>query len=194
MTRNAHIERKTRETSINLQLDLDSTLDDATIETPIGFFTHMLEAFARHSGFSVSIRVAGDTHVDDHHSVEDTGICLGQCLSKAIADKNQIARFGSALIPMDDALVEVAVDFCGRSAFIINGYSITGKVGSFDAELVPEFFQALSQSAAMNLHINVRYGNNKHHIIEAIFKAFAHACRQALTRNREGILSTKGVL
>ncbi|UCZ55922.1 imidazoleglycerol-phosphate dehydratase HisB [Desulfurispirillum indicum] len=194
MTRTASIERKTRETEIHLQLDLDTAPEAASIRTPVGFFTHMMEAFAKHSGFGLTLSVEGDVHVDDHHSVEDTGICLGQAFQEAAADKSGMARFGWAVIPMDESLVEVSVDFGGRPCFVMNGFEITGKVGSFDVELVREFFAAVAASADMNLHINVRYGTNKHHIIEACFKAFAHACRQALARNRDGVLSTKGVL
>lgn len=194
MTRKATVQRKTRETDITLSVNLDAS--GSNINTPVGFFNHMLESFTKHSGWQVTLQATGDTHVDDHHTVEDIGICLGQAIRQAMGEKQGMMRFGSALIPMDEALAEAAVDFGGRGCCVINGLPREGTIGTFAIELAHEFFQALAMSAEMNLHITVRYGSNRHHIVEACFKALAHACRQAATL-RSGsseILSTKGVL
>ncbi|WP_027389385.1 imidazoleglycerol-phosphate dehydratase HisB [Chrysiogenes arsenatis] len=194
MARKATLQRKTRETNITLTLDFDAT--GGAINTPVGFFNHMLESFAKHSGWCLTIEAAGDTHVDDHHTVEDVGICLGLALKQAIGEKQGMARFGSATIPMDEALAEAVVDFGGRGYCVVNGLPREGTIGTFAVELTHEFFQALAMSAEMNLHLNVRYGSNRHHIVEAAFKALAHACRQAVMvrAGSSEILSTKGTL
>ena len=195
MNRTAEISRKTRETDINVMLDLDGT-GKAEISTGIGFFDHMLEGFSRHGFFDLSCQVKGDLHVDGHHTVEDTGIVLGQAIRKALGDKEGISRYGSFLLPMDDALVLCAVDLCGRPYLNFDGAFPTERVGELDTELIREFFYALSYSAAMNLHIKVLDGMNAHHIAEAMFKAFAKALDQAVSIDPRisGVLSTKGVM
>lgn len=195
MNRIAKISRKTKETDIMLSLDLDGT-GKSEISTGIGFFDHMLEGFSRHGFFDFSCKTEGDLHVDGHHTVEDTGIALGQAISKALGDKKGICRYGSTILPMDDALVLCAVDLSGRPYLGFESALPTDRVGELDTQLVKEFFYAVSYSAGMNLHIRQISGLNTHHIIEAMFKAFAKALDQA-TRFDERIadvLSTKGSL
>lgn len=191
----AEISRQTKETKIKLSLNLDGT-GRCTVETGIGFFDHMLDLLSRHSLIDLSVHAEGDLDVDAHHTVEDVGIVLGQALEKALADKKGIFRYGWAIVPMDESLAQVAIDLSGRPAFVYSVPLKGAKIGTFDAELVAEFFKALSTSAKMNLHITVPYGQNNHHIAEAIFKATAKALRQAVTadpRNSD-VPSTKGSL
>jgi imidazoleglycerol-phosphate dehydratase len=196
MTRTAKIERTTSETSIELALGLDGT-GASEIDTGIGFLDHMLTAFARHGLFDLRIRAEGDLHIDDHHTAEDVGIVLGQAFARAIGDKRGIRRFGQALVPMDEALVEAAVDVSGRP-FLAWGVSFpTQKVGTMDTELFEEFFRAFAGNAGVTLHITAKAGRNTHHLAEAAFKAAARALRAAAEldpRVGDVIPSTKGSL
>ncbi|MEE8816301.1 MAG: imidazoleglycerol-phosphate dehydratase HisB [Lachnospiraceae bacterium] len=195
--REAQVERKTGETNISIKLALDGT-GRAKIDTGIGFFDHMLDAFTRHGLFDMIVKVDGDLNVDGHHSVEDTGIVLGEAIREAVGDKIGIKRYGFFTLPMDESLVTCAVDLCGRPYFVFEGEDkITAPmVGDFDTQLVREFFYAVSYSAGMNLHFVVHYGSNAHHIIEAMFKAFAKALDGAVTKDQRilDVLSTKGTL
>lgn len=195
MTRTATIERKTKETDIHVALTLDGT-GESEVSTGIGFFDHMLEGFARHGFFNLSCHVEGDLHVDGHHTVEDTGIVLGQAIREAVGDKKGIRRYGYFVLPMDDALVLCAVDLCGRPYLNFNASFPTERVGGLDTELVREFFYAVSYSAGMNLHLKVLDGTNAHHMIEAMFKAFAKALDGAtgMEPRVSDVLSTKGTL
>lgn len=195
MSRIAEIQRKTKETDICVTIELDGT-GTAEISTGIGFFDHMLEGFSRHGLFDLNCQVKGDLHVDGHHTVEDTGIVLGQAIAKALGDKKGIRRYGSFILPMDDALVLCAVDLCGRPYFNFDCVFPTAQVGDLDTQLVREFFYAVSYSAGMNLHLKLLDGMNTHHMIEAMFKAFAKALDQAaaLDPRITGVLSTKGSL
>jgi imidazoleglycerol-phosphate dehydratase len=190
--RSAKISRKTKETDIRLELALDGT-GRSEINTGIGFFDHMLESFARHGNFDLTVNATGDLMVDEHHLIEDTGIVLGQAILKAIGDKSGIARFGEARIPMDEALAEVALDLGGRCYVMMNAVFALPKVGEFNTQMVKHFFESLSENAKINLHADVR-GENDHHMIEALFKAFAYALRRAVTVEGKGVKSTKGVL
>jgi imidazoleglycerol-phosphate dehydratase len=194
--RRAEILRKTAETEIAVTVALDGT-GSADIATGIGFFDHMLDQLARHSLIDMTVRAAGDLHIDDHHTVEDTGIALGQALTRALGDKAGIRRYGSAHLAMDDALVRCALDLSGRPFLICNLPFPTAKIGSFDTELVREFFQALSTHGGISLHLDLLHGLNSHHIAEAAFKAVAQALRAAVEpdpRRAGAIPSTKGVL
>jgi imidazoleglycerol-phosphate dehydratase len=195
--RRASIERNTKETQISVDLALDGT-GARTIETPVPFLSHMLEAFARHGVFDVTVRAAGDIEIDNHHTVEDIGIVLGDAFIRALGDRAGIVRYGSATLPMDEVLVTVAVDFGGRPAFVWNVPGLDGKwIGEFDCELAKEFFAAFATRAQCNLHVLVHYGGNAHHVIECIFKAFARACDQASKidpRLGGAVPSTKGTL
>jgi imidazoleglycerol-phosphate dehydratase len=194
--RRATLERITKETQIKVTLDLDGS-GTRKIHTPLPFFNHMLDAFARHGLFDLEIEAQGDVEVDGHHTVEDVGICLGQAFKQALGDKKGVVRYGSAVIPMDETLVTAATDFGGRAAFIYLADSLKGRwIGEFDAELAREFFGGFVSTALCNLHLEVRYGENAHHIVEALFKAFARATRAAVTVDpREaGVPSTKGTL
>ena len=195
MGRTGVVDRKTRETDISIALELDGT-GKSEISTGIGFFDHMLEGFARHGFFDLQCKVNGDLQVDGHHTVEDTGIVLGQAIAKAIGDKKGICRYGSFLLPMDDALVLCAVDLCGRPYLNFDCTFPVERVGGLDTELVREFFYAVSYSAAMNLHLKLLDGSNGHHIIEAMFKAFGKALDQAVGMDSriKDVLSTKGSL
>lgn len=195
MKREARICRKTRETDIDLALNLDGS-GRTQIKTPIPFFNHMLELFSKHGVFDLKLKATGDVDVDDHHLAEDMGICLGEALKKAMGEKTGIRRYGFFTLPMDEVLTTVAVDFSGRTAFVYKTPLKTGRIKNFDVELVEHFFEALCQSARMNLHINVHYGKNKHHIVESIFKALAKAMDQAVQIDPRvrGVLSTKGKL
>ena len=194
MPRTAAIKRKTNETDIAVELNLDGG-KSANI-TGIGFFDHMLDHIARHGKFGLNITAKGDTHVDDHHTVEDVGIIFGQALAKAVGDKKGIDRFGFASVPMDDALARVSVDLSGRASLSFDAQFTTGvsKIGSFDTQLVREFFNAVANAGQLNCHIEVPRGVNDHHIAEAIFKAFARALNQAVTITGDDVPSTKGVL
>lgn len=193
--RTAEVTRKTKETDILIRLDLDGT-GKSEVSTGIGFLDHMLEGFARHGFFDLNCTVKGDLHVDGHHSVEDTGIVLGQAIATALGEKKGICRYGSFLLPMDDALVLCAVDLSGRPYLNFDTVFSVERVGELDTELVREFFYAVSYSAGMNLHLKTLDGRNAHHIIEAMFKAFAKALDQAVSMDKriEDVLSTKGSL
>jgi imidazoleglycerol-phosphate dehydratase len=196
MTRQAKIERKTSETAIELTLKLDGS-GQRRIETPIPFFNHMLEAVARHGLYDLEVRATGDVEVDPHHTVEDVGICLGQAFREALGDRSGITRFGEATIAMDETLVAAAIDFSGRAAFVYRADALKGRrVGTFDVELGREFFGGFAGAALCNLHLEVRYGENAHHMIEALFKAFARAASMAarLDPRVVGVPSTKGTL
>ena len=191
----AKVTRKTQETDMNITLNLDGS-GTSNITTGIGFFDHMLQGFTKHGFYDMDVTVKGDLNVDGHHTVEDTGIVLGQAISKALGDKKGIKRYGSMILPMDETLVMCAIDLCGRPYFVMDAQFDAPMVGDFDTQLVKEFFYAVSYSAAMNLHIKVLNGSNDHHKIEAIFKAFAKALDEAsmIDPRIEGVLSTKGAL
>jgi imidazoleglycerol-phosphate dehydratase len=193
-TRRAVITRKTGETDIELRLDLDGTGVN-TIQTGVSFLDHMLTLFAVHGFFDLSIRAKGDTEVDDHHSVEDIGICLGKAIAEALSDKGGISRYGSCYLPMDETLARVVVDVSNRP-FLHYGVVVTEqKIGSFDAVLAKEFFRAVMQHAGLTLHIDLLHGENGHHIIEAIFKGFGRSLKMAVTPIAiPGPLSSKGCL
>ena len=194
--RKASVERKTRETEISVSLDLDgSGIFD--ISTGIGFLDHMLESFSKHSGIDLAVRAKGDTHIDFHHTTEDTAIVIGQAIAKALGEPKGIRRFGSALIPMDETLTRCAIDVSGRPYFIWKVSFSRAKLGEMDTELFKEWFQALSQNAGLTLHIENLYGENNHHIAESCFKACARALREALEadpRQAGSVPSTKGSL
>ena len=191
----AEVTRKTQETDIKVSLNLDGS-GVSNITTGIGFFDHMLQGFTKHGFYDMNVTVNGDLNVDGHHTVEDTGIVLGQAISKALGDKKGIKRYGSMILPMDETLVMCAIDLCGRPYFVMDADFEAPMVGDFDTQLVKEFFYAVSYSAAMNLHIKVLSGSNDHHKIEAIFKAFAKALDEAsmIDPRIQGVLSTKGAL
>ena len=191
----AEVVRNTKETKIRIRLDLDGT-GKAQIRTGIGFFDHMLNGFARHGLFDLEVEVDGDLEVDCHHTIEDTGIVLGQAIRQAVGDKAGMKRFGYFILPMDDALALCAVDLGGRAYFSFDGEFQTERVGDFETQLVTEFFYALTSNAQMNLHIRLLAGQNDHHKIEAIFKAFGKALDQAVSMDERisGVLSTKGSL
>ncbi len=188
--------RKTNETDIQLELVLDGT-GVATVDTGIGFLDHMLQSFAKHGFFDLNVKVAGDLYVDSHHTIEDTGIVLGEAIKKALGDKAGIRRYGSFLLPMDETLVMAAIDLSGRPYLSYDLNLTVPQVGYFDTEMVKEFFYAVSYSAGMNLHLKQVSGSNNHHIIEAAFKAFAKSLDEATSideRNDGKVLSTKGSL
>ena len=194
--RSATITRNTAETQISVTINLDGT-GKYDNQTGVGFFDHMLDQLSRHSLIDMTIRAAGDYHIDDHHTVEDTGIALGQAIVQAVGDKKGINRYGSCLLPMDDALVRAALDISARPFLVFNVDMPTQKIGNFDTELVREFFQALSTHAGLSLHIDQLHGLNSHHIAEAAFKSVARALRQAVEidpRMSQALPSTKGAL
>lgn len=195
MARAAKITRKTKETDITVDLVIDGA-GESDIATGIGFFDHMLTLFARHGFFNLTVRCNGDTEVDYHHSVEDVGICLGQAFFDALGDKAGIARYGFSYVPMEYALARAVVDFSGRIALKYDAVVSVEKIGSFDAELVPEFFKAFADNARINLHIDLLKSSNGHHDIEAIFKSFARAVSDAcrIDPRVRGQHSTKGTL
>lgn len=195
MDRVATVSRKTKETDINLTLNLDGT-GKSGISTGIGFFDHMLGGFSKHGFFDLQLSAKGDLEVDEHHTVEDTGIVLGTAIKEAIGDKTGMKRFGYFILPMDDALVLCSLDLSGRPYFNFQAEFPTEKVGDFDTELVREFFYAVSYSSGMNLHIRVLDGCNSHHIAEAMFKAFGKALDEATSKDERitSVLSTKGTL
>ena len=191
--RYSEIQRKTSETDITMKLGIDGS-GAAHIDTGIGFFDHMLNSFARHGFFDLDVTVRGDLHVDCHHTIEDTGIVLGDAIKKALGDKKGIRRYGYFILPMDEALAIAAIDLSGRPYLVFDAQFTTERVGDFDTEMVREFFYAVSYSAGMNLHIKVLSGTNNHHIIECIFKAFAKALDMAAATDPriEDVLFTKG--
>jgi len=186
------ITRKTKETDISLELNLDGS-GSHNIKTGIGFFDHMLELFSCHSGFDLKVECSGDLKVDGHHSVEDIGIVLGKALADIVGDKKGIARYGLAYVPMDESLARCVIDFSGR-AHLEFKEQLNGKLGEFDLELVEEFFKAVSTNAGLTLHIELLYGTNTHHKVEAIFKAFARSLAQAVKVVGDKVLSSKGIL
>ena len=193
--RYAQVHRKTNETDISLTLTLDGN-GKQDIATGIGFFDHMLSGFTRHGFFDLDLKVAGDLEVDCHHTIEDTGIVLGNAIREALGDKKGIKRFGSMILPMDETLVLCAIDLSGRPYFAFDAEFTTDRVGDMDTEMVREFFYAVSYSAAMNLHLKMMSGLNSHHMAEAMFKSFAKALDMAVGRDEriDGVLSTKGSL
>ena len=191
--RQAEIKRKTKETDITLALNLDG--GEVQISTGIGFFDHMLNSFATHGGFGLTVEVKGDLYVDDHHTIEDTGIALGIAFSQALGDKSSIERFGNFYVPMDEALAFAAVDVSGRPFLVFEADFPQEKCGDYTSAMTVEFMRALAFNAGLTLHVKSLYGVNSHHIIEAIYKAAAHALRLAVKNNNSGVpLSTKGIL
>ena len=191
----AQIQRKTKETDIQVKLNLDGS-GNSVINTGIGFFNHMLEGFSKHGFFDLNLNCEGDLAVDCHHTIEDCGIVLGNAIREALGDKSGIKRFGSCILPMDESLVLCAIDLSGRPYLVFDGEFTTEKIGYMDTEMVKEFFYAISYSAGMNLHIKVLTPGNNHHMAEAMFKAFARTLDEAVSRDPrvQGILSTKGSL
>jgi len=195
MERKAKIERKTKETEVWLELNLDGSGKHG-VKTSIPFLDHMLSLFSAHGLFDLKLKARGDRKVDDHHTAEDIGICLGNAFQKALGGKEGIARYGSAFVPMDESLASVHVDLSGRPGLVFDLPFRRRKIGDFDTELVQEFFQALANNAAVTLHAKVVYGKNGHHMVESLFKALGRALRQAVSRDEKikGIPSTKGKL
>lgn len=195
MARKGTVERKTKETQISAALDLDGS-GKSRISTGIGFFDHMLDLFAKHGKFDLELTGRGDTEVDYHHLVEDAGICLGQAFAEGIGDKGGIRRFANVSLPMQEALAGVSVDISGRPFLVFNVPKVTEKVGEFDTELAEEFFHAFVTNARINLHINLEYGTNQHHIIEAVFKGAGRALHEAsrIVGDTGDVPSTKGTL
>jgi imidazoleglycerol-phosphate dehydratase len=195
MSRTAKIDRQTAETKIRLELNLDGT-GASTIATGVGFFDHMLTLFARHGAFDLTVEAQGDLHVDQHHTVEDVGICLGQAIKIALGDKAGIRRYGHFTLPMEETLVTTALDLSGRYYLVFNAPIPAAKIGDFDSELVEDFWQAVAANALMNLHIVLHHGRNSHHISEGIFKCAARSLRMAVEHDPRmpGVPSTKGTL
>ncbi len=195
MARTATISRNTAETQIELELNIDGT-GQAEISTGVGFLDHMLTLLAKHGQFDLTVKATGDLHIDDHHTTEDVGICLGLALKSALGNKQGITRYGSMTLPMEETLATVALDLSGRTKFVYNVKFPTEKIGTFDTELVEEFWYSVASNAAMNLHLLLHYGTNSHHISEAMFKGAARALRQATTIDprQQGVPSSKGTL
>lgn len=195
MARTATIDRSTKETSINLTLDLDGR-GEHQIESGVPFFDHMLTQIARHGFFDLHLKAKGDLEIDAHHTVEDVGICLGEAFKKALGDKSGVRRYGRGSMPMHEALAAVVLDFSGRPFLVFNVPLPKAQVGNFELELVEEFFTAFCNHAGANVHVNLAYGENLHHIVEAVFKAFARALDEATQFDSrvEGVLSSKGTL
>jgi imidazoleglycerol-phosphate dehydratase len=195
MARHASISRTTKETDIQLEFVIDGE-GKAELDTGVPFLTHMLDLFTKHGQFNLTVTAKGDTEVDDHHTTEDIGICLGQALREALGDKKGIKRYGNAFVPMDEALAQVVVDLSNRPHFEFRGQFPSEKVGTFDVELVHEFLWKLALEARMNLHVIVHYGRNTHHMIEAVFKALGRALDEAtmIDPRVKGVPSTKGML
>jgi imidazoleglycerol-phosphate dehydratase len=193
--RQATIQRKTTETEVSAAIDLDGK-GEGRIDTSVPFLDHMLNLFTRHGLLDLTIRSQGDIQIDDHHLVEDVGICLGQAVRKALGDRKGISRYGMALVPMDESLCSVAMDLSGRPYLIWHAELGEARIGEFDPALLREFFKSFSDHSGITLHINLIYGTNSHHMAEAIFKAFARAFRAAIAMDErvEGVLSTKGSL
>ena len=195
MIRKARIERKTTETEVLIELNLDGS-GKGDISSTIPFLDHMLNLFAKHGFFDLVVRSKGDTAIDDHHLAEDLGICLGDAVKQALGSKEGIARYGSALVPMDESLCSVSIDISGRPYLIYHVNFSRAKIGAFDSALLKEFFKSFSDHSGITLHINLLYGKNNHHMAEAVFKAVARALAKAVTLHHriEGVLSTKGSL
>lgn len=195
MSRKATVTRDTKETQIQMTLELDGS-GSSSIDTGVGFFNHMMEGFTRHGLFNLTLKVNGDLEVDDHHTIEDTGIVLGTAIAQAVGDKKGICRYGSMILPMDETLVLCAIDLCGRPYFSFEGEFTRDKVGDMETEMIREFFYAISYSAGMNLHMKILTGGNNHHMAEALFKAFAKALDAAVSFDGRitDVLSTKGTL
>jgi imidazoleglycerol-phosphate dehydratase len=194
MERKGEFHRKTSETDITVAVNLDGT-GAVALATPVPFFDHMLDLLAKHSGVDIFVQAAGDVQIDDHHLIEDMGICLGEAVKAALGDRAGINRYGSVAIPMDEALCRAVIDISGRPYLVYHAPLDETRIGSFDASLLEEFFKAFTDHGAITLHISVLYGKNTHHIAEAVFKAFAHAFKEAVTFNQApGVLSTKGHL
>jgi imidazoleglycerol-phosphate dehydratase len=196
MMRSASVSRRTAETDVNLSIALDGT-GKAEISTGVGFLDHMLELFARHGLFDLTVKVTGDLHVDQHHTTEDTGIALGQAILQALGDKKGISRYADIHCPMDETLTRVALDISGRPFLVFRTTFPTEKIGAFDTELVREFYQAFAVNAGLTLHVETLYGENSHHIAESCFKGLARALRQAVAldpREEGRVPSTKGTL
>jgi imidazoleglycerol-phosphate dehydratase len=195
MPRNARIERKTAETQIVATIELDGS-GRAEVDTGVGFFDHMLTLLAKHAAIDLRVEAQGDLHVDQHHTVEDVGICLGQALRQALGNKSGIRRYGHFTLPMEETLTTVAIDLSGRYYLVFQAQFPSAKIGGFDSELVEDFWQAFAANALCNLHVLVHYGRNSHHISEAIFKAAARALRMAIENDPllPGVPSTKGTL
>ena len=195
MPRTATIDRSTRETQIHLELNLDGS-GAVNLSTGVGFFDHMLELLARHGCLDLTVQAKGDLHVDAHHTVEDVGICLGQAIRSALGDKKGIRRYGHFTLPMEETLCTTAIDLSGRYFLVFNAPMPSPKIGEFDSELVEDFWQAVAANALCNLHVNIHYGRNTHHVSEAIFKCAARALRMAVEMDprQTGIPSTKGAL
>ena len=191
--RTSAVSRKTGETDVSVKLNLDG--GDAAVSTGLGFFDHMLNAFAVHGGFGMEVRVEGDLEVDCHHTVEDTGIVLGRAFAEALDDKSGIARFGSFFVPMDEALAFAAVDVSGRPFLVFQAEFAEERIGGYDSCMTEEFLRAFAVNAGITLHVRLEYGKNSHHATEAIYKAVAHAVRLAVAENKTGeALTTKGIL
>jgi imidazoleglycerol-phosphate dehydratase len=195
MSRTATIQRKTAETDIELELNLDGT-GQADIDTGVGFFDHMLTLLTKHAAIDLKVKAQGDLHVDQHHTVEDVGICFGQALKQAVGDKAGIRRYGHFTLPMEETLATVAIDLSGRYFMVFQADFPTAKIGEFDSELIEDFWQAAAANALCNLHVIIHHGRNSHHISEAIFKGTARALRMALESDDRmtGVPSTKGTL
>lgn len=195
--RTASISRKTKETDIAVSVNLDGS-GESDIASGVGFFDHMLTALAKHGALNLTVKCKGDTHIDDHHTVEDIGIAIGQCVAKALGDKSGIRRYGFGSVPLDEALSQVTIDLSGRAFFaMVGGEKLgKGKVGTFDVELIEDFLGAFASASGTTMHVEVKSGRNRHHILEATFKAFARALRQAIEFDEriKGVPSTKGVL
>ena len=195
MSRTAKIARKTKETEIELTLDLDGS-GQANIATGVGFFDHMLDLLARHALIDLTVQAKGDLHVDQHHTVEDVGICFGQAIKQALGDKAGIRRYGHFTLPMEETLITTAIDLSGRYALVFQADIPASKIGDFDSELVEDFWQATAANALCNLHVLLHHGRNSHHISEAIFKSAARSLRMGVERDprNPGVPSTKGTL
>lgn len=195
LKRQATISRKTGETNIEIEFNIDGE-GSSQIDTGIGFLDHMLTLFSKHGGFDLKLKAAGDLQVDCHHTVEDIGIVLGKCILEAAGDKSGIKRYGTCFLPMDETLALASVDISGRAFLVFEAAFTTDRVGGFDTEMTEEFFRALAFNAGITLHEKILYGKNNHHMIEALFKASGRALKEALTKDAsiKGVMSTKGVL
>lgn len=195
LSRKAYIERKTGETDIKLNINIDGE-GKSSIDTGIGFFDHMLNLFSKHGFLNLNIQAKGDLHVDNHHTIEDVGIVLGQAIKEALGDKKGIKRYGMAYVPMDEALAMVVIDLSSRPFLVFDAEFSSEKIGNFDTQMIEEFFRAVAFNAGMTLHVKVLYGKNDHHKTEAIFKAFGRALDEAVKADKRisGVMSTKGIL